>query len=63
MPLTRGSEIFSDRADPLRIEMEDDQANNNGVEMWRIKKLIKNLESARGNGTSMISIQLIGLNF
>jgi len=26
------------------------------VEMWRIKKLIKALESARGNGTSMISL-------
>lgn len=26
------------------------------VEMWRIKKLIKTLENARGNGTSMISL-------
>ncbi|KAK8808431.1 hypothetical protein WA158_008332 [Blastocystis sp. Blastoise] len=26
------------------------------VEMWKIKKLIKNLEAARGNGTSMISL-------
>lgn len=26
------------------------------VEMWKIKKLIKSLESARGNGTSMISL-------
>ncbi|OAO13329.1 eukaryotic peptide chain release factor subunit 1 [Blastocystis sp. ATCC 50177/Nand II] len=26
------------------------------VEMWRIKKLIKTLENAKGNGTSMISL-------
>ncbi|KAK8826599.1 hypothetical protein WA538_006058 [Blastocystis sp. DL] len=26
------------------------------IEMWRIKKLIKTLENARGNGTSMISL-------
>ncbi|GAM23940.1 hypothetical protein SAMD00019534_071150 [Acytostelium subglobosum LB1] len=26
------------------------------VEQWKIKKLIKNLEAARGNGTSMISL-------
>ncbi|VDO01899.1 unnamed protein product, partial [Rodentolepis nana] len=31
------------------------QADKN-VEMWRIKKLIKSLEAARGNGTSMISL-------
>lgn len=34
----------------------DESTTNNGVEMWRIKKLIKNLEAARGNGTSMISL-------
>jgi len=27
-----------------------------GVEQWKIKRLIKNLEAARGNGTSMISL-------
>ena len=26
------------------------------IEIWKIKKLIKNLDSARGNGTSMISL-------
>lgn len=26
------------------------------IEIWRVKKLIKKLESARGNGTSMISL-------
>eukprot|EP01147_Barroeca_monosierra_P002962 gene2962-5763_t len=30
--------------------------NDHGVELWKIKKLIKNLEAARGNGTSMISL-------
>ena len=26
------------------------------VEIWKVKKLIKSLELARGNGTSMISL-------
>ena len=26
------------------------------VEIWKVKKLIKSLEAARGNGTSMISL-------
>lgn len=30
--------------------------NDKNIEMWKIKKLIKGLESARGNGTSMISL-------
>ena len=33
----------------------DDAADRN-VEMWKIKRLIKSLELARGNGTSMISL-------
>jgi peptide chain release factor subunit 1 len=33
----------------------DDEAARN-IEMWKIKKLIKSLEMARGNGTSMISL-------
>ncbi|KAJ3043790.1 Electron transfer flavoprotein alpha-subunit [Rhizophlyctis rosea] len=33
----------------------NDGADKN-VEMWKIKKLIKSLEAARGNGTSMISL-------
>lgn len=28
------------------------------IQLWKVKKLIKNLESARGNGTSMISLIL-----
>ncbi|CAN8312106.1 unnamed protein product [Cochlearia groenlandica] len=35
--------------------MADQDADTN-IEMWKIKKLIKGLESARGNGTSMISL-------
>ncbi|KAJ1569310.1 Polypeptide release factor (eRF1) in translation termination [Cladochytrium tenue] len=34
-----------------------DEADRN-IEMWKIKKLIKSLEEARGNGTSMISLIL-----
>lgn len=33
---------------------EDDQEKQ--VEMWKVKKLIKSLQAARGNGTSMISL-------
>ncbi|TKR60265.1 hypothetical protein L596_027540 [Steinernema carpocapsae] len=33
----------------------EDSADRN-VEIWKIKKLIKSLELARGNGTSMISL-------
>lgn len=34
------------------------QANDaeKNIEIWKIKKLIKRLEAARGNGTSMISL-------
>ncbi|KAF8001535.1 hypothetical protein HF325_004036 [Metschnikowia pulcherrima] len=35
--------------------MENDAAAKS-IEMWKIKKLIKSLEMARGNGTSMISL-------
>lgn len=35
--------------------MEESSADRN-VEIWKIKKLIKSLELARGNGTSMISL-------
>ncbi|EEF49287.1 eukaryotic peptide chain release factor subunit, putative [Ricinus communis] len=33
-----------------------DQESDKNIEIWKIKKLIKALESARGNGTSMISL-------
>lgn len=33
---------------------QDDQ--DKAVEMWKVKKLIKSLQAARGNGTSMISL-------
>ncbi|PRD32930.1 UNVERIFIED_CONTAM: eRF1 [Trichonephila clavipes] len=35
--------------------LEENSADRN-VEIWKIKKLIKSLEAARGNGTSMISL-------
>lgn len=37
------------------VASSDDAADRN-VQMWKIKKLIKSLEAARGNGTSMISL-------
>lgn len=33
-----------------------DAAAEKQVEMWKVKKLIKSLTAARGNGTSMISL-------
>ncbi|KAK6174765.1 eukaryotic peptide chain release factor subunit 1 [Patella vulgata] len=35
---------------------EGETSADRNVEMWKIKKLIKSLEAARGNGTSMISL-------
>jgi len=35
---------------------EGETSCDRNVEMWKIKKLIKSLEAARGNGTSMISL-------
>lgn len=32
------------------------ESSDKNVEIWKIKKLIKSLEAARGNGTSMISL-------
>ena len=34
----------------------EDAASDKNVEIWKVKKLIKNLQRARGNGTSMISL-------
>ncbi|CAL5084924.1 unnamed protein product [Urochloa decumbens] len=36
--------------------MSDSHETDRNIEIWKIKKLIKALESARGNGTSMISL-------
>ena len=39
--------------------MSDEQQaseNDKNVEIWKVKKLIKSLQAARGNGTSMISL-------
>ena len=37
-------------------EEDDVEARKKAVEMWKIRKLIKSLTSARGDGTSMISL-------
>ena len=43
--------------------MSAPQANEaeKNIEIWKVKKLIKSLEQARGNGTSMISLIIRGL--
>lgn len=40
------------------MSSQQQQANEaeKNIEIWKVKKLIKRLESARGNGTSMISL-------
>ena len=41
---------------PDPVKMSDSHETDRNIEIWKIKKLIKALESARGNGTSMISL-------
>ncbi|GAA0170779.1 translation release factor [Lithospermum erythrorhizon] len=36
--------------------MADGAENDKNIQIWKVKKLIKGLESVRGNGTSMISL-------
>ena len=36
-------------------QQQQNDAEKN-IEIWKVKKLIKRLEAARGNGTSMISL-------
>lgn len=38
------------------VEGQGESSADRNVEIWKIKKLIKSLEAARGNGTSMISL-------
>ncbi len=38
--------------------MSDPNAPEANIEIWKVKRLIKSLEAARGNGTSMISLIL-----
>lgn len=49
------AELASAHAAQNGVQGEPNSADKN-VEMWKIKKLIKSLEAARGNGTSMISL-------
>lgn len=44
---------IADKGVNLGAASED---NDKNIEQWKIKKLIKSLEAARGNGTSMISL-------
>jgi peptide chain release factor subunit 1 len=39
-----------------RMAEQPQESSDKNVEIWKIKKLIKSLEAARGNGTSMISL-------
>ena len=48
------SEVLHFLLQSMATAMEDGADRN--VEIWKIKRLIKSLEAARGNGTSMISL-------
>jgi len=43
---------MGDKSDEQKAKEDEDRQ----VEMWKVKKLIKSLTAARGNGTSMISL-------
>merc|ERR1712070_455955 len=43
---------------PLAMSSKEEESQDANIEIWKIKKLIKSLEAARGNGTSMISLIL-----
>jgi len=48
---------FEDSTESLRSQqMSSVDETDKNIEQWKIKKLIKSLEAARGNGTSMISL-------
>lgn len=42
----------------MSSKQQGEQSNDaeKNIEIWKVKKLIKRLEAARGNGTSMISL-------
>lgn len=58
--LAFGSSFFKAKSQLISNEpnMSNQQEEDTNVELWKVKKLIKNLEAARGNGTSMISLIL-----
>ena len=49
-----GGKSATEAENTLRNDLRDDAEKN--IEIWKVKKLIKRLEAARGNGTSMISL-------
>ncbi|ESQ32518.1 hypothetical protein EUTSA_v10004173mg [Eutrema salsugineum] len=48
--------LFSRVVSSSGVKMGDNHDDDKNIEIWKIKKLIKSLEAARGNGTSMISL-------
>lgn len=41
---------------PSKMSGNEETTSDKNVEIWKVKKLIKSLQKARGNGTSMISL-------
>jgi len=52
----RSKFTFFGKPTELFIKMSDETSSDKNVEIWKVKKLIKSLQKARGNGTSMISL-------
>eukprot|EP00961_Rhodomonas_salina_P193317 2609696-Rhodomonas_salina.1 len=42
----------------MSFQQNEDLGSDDAVELWRMKKLLHNLQDARGNGTSLISLHL-----
>ena len=53
--MEKGIAKSAESAQRERMSETAEHADKN-VEIWKVKKLIKSLELARGNGTSMISL-------
>jgi hypothetical protein len=50
--------VTSSPTHTAKMSSKEPQPNDaeKNIEIWKVKKLIKRLEAARGNGTSMISL-------
>ena len=53
---TRYRRAFSKTSSSLNMSAPQANEAEKNIEIWKVKKLIKRLEAARGNGTSMISL-------
>lgn len=50
------ADVMAEVLDRSAVASTGDEEGDHAINVWRVKKLIKALEAARGNGTSMISL-------